>query len=298
VGLLPLWFLYYVLADTIYFLLYRVARYRVKVVRANLSSSFPEKSAKELRLIERRYYHTLSEYFVDAIDMASITPRQLLRRVHWPAENRAELNRLTAGRNWITLLAHYGSWEIMNAYGLYADGPVMSSVYHPLNNKVFDLYYYKIRNRLAKLHSVAMKEVLRFYMANRDGVDGFPLSIGLVADQNAPLDAQSRWVPFLNHPTVFFHGGEKIARKFGLPVYFMHVRRLGRGRWEQTFELIWDGVSPTEDFAITGEYVRLLEEDIRRAPELWLWSHRRWKKRIHGTAARDYNAAYGTDYPE
>ncbi len=47
VGLLPWWFLYYVLADTIYFLVYKLGRYRVKVVRDNLASSFPEKSAGE-----------------------------------------------------------------------------------------------------------------------------------------------------------------------------------------------------------------------------------------------------------
>ncbi len=51
VGLLPWWFLYYVLADTIYFLVYKLARYRVKVVRANLAGSFPEKSVGELRAI-------------------------------------------------------------------------------------------------------------------------------------------------------------------------------------------------------------------------------------------------------
>lgn len=298
VGLLPRWFLYNVLAGAIYFFVYKVAHYRVKVVRNNLATSFPEKGREELRDIERSYYHTLSEYFVDAIDMAGITPRQLLKRVRWSAENRAEVNRIAAGRNWITLLAHYGSWEMMNAYGLYPDAPVMSSVYHPLKNKAFDMYYYKIRNRLPGLNSVAMNEVLRFYMTHRDGIEGHPLSIGLVADQNAPVDAQSRWIEFLHHPTVFFHGGEKIARKFGLPVFYMHVTKRGRGLWEQSFELMWDGTSPTSDFEITGMYARMLEEEIRRRPELWLWSHRRWKRRPYGEAAREYNKKYGTNIPE
>ena len=297
-GLLPRWFLYYVVAQFIYFMLYRVVRYRLRIVRENLSTSFPEKSRAELRRTERGFYHNLSEYFIDAIDIASITDRQLLERCPWPDENRAKLVEQTAGRNWVTLLAHYGSWELESTFGLYADASAMVSAYRPLRSKVFDLYYKKVRNRPPFMNSVPMNDILRFYMAHRGGIEGRSLCIALIADQSPPIDAQSRWVPFLNHPTVFFHGGEKIARKFSLPVYFMHVRKVRRGCYEQTFELIWDGVSPTSEYAITAEYVRLLEEEIRRAPEMWLWSHRRWKRRISGEDAREYNEKYGTDYPE
>jgi KDO2-lipid IV(A) lauroyltransferase len=78
----------------------------------------------------------------------------------------------------------------------------------------------------------------------------------------------------------------------------MHVRKHGRGLWEQTFELVWDGVSPTSDHEITDMYARMLEEEIRSCPELWLWSHRRWKRHPRGQEAREYNAKYGTDLPE
>ncbi len=296
VGLLPHWILYYLVAEAIYFILYRIVRYRLRVVRENLANSFPEKNARELRRIERGFYHNLAEYFIDAVDLASITSKGMLRRAVWPQENRDEVNRLTNNQNWIALMAHYGSWELMSAFGLYPDAPTMASAYRPLHSKVFDRYYYRIRNRLPKLNSVAMNEILRFYVAHRDGLDGYPISLVLVSDQNAPIDAQSEWVKFLNHPTVFFHGGEKIARKFSIPVFYMHVRKTGRGRWEQTFELIWDGISPTADHEITRRYAQLLEEEIRRVPELWLWSHRRWKQRIKGEAAKQYNKKYGTDY--
>jgi KDO2-lipid IV(A) lauroyltransferase len=298
VGLLPRWFLYYVLAEVLYFLLYRVARYRVGVVRGNLAASFPEKSEKELRSIERAFYHNLSEYFVDAIDLASITERGLVERCPWPAENRAELIRQTAGRNWVTLLAHYGSWELMSTFGFARDASAMVSAYRPVKNRALDLYYYKVRNHPPRLNSVPSNDIIRFYMAHRDGIDGSSLCVALIADQNPPFDAQSKWVRFLNHPTVFFHGGEKIARKFSLPVYFMHVRKRGRGLWEQSFELMWDGTSPISEHEITDMYARMLEEEIRRAPELWLWSHRRWKYRPDGEYAREYNERYGTNIPE
>jgi KDO2-lipid IV(A) lauroyltransferase len=293
VGLLPHAVLYGPVAGAMRFLLHRVARYRLKVVRGNLASSFPEKTAAELRAIEGGFYRNLAEYFIDAIDIASITPSGRMRRCPWPDENRAEVMRQTAGRNWVSLLSHFGSWELFSTFGLWRDASAMVSAYRPLKNRVFDLYYIKARNLPPRVNSVPSNEILRFLSAHRDGLDGMSLGVALIADQNPPLDAQSRWVPFLHHPTVFFHGGEKIARKFALPVYYMRVRKVGRGMWEQTFELIWDGTSPTSDYEITGRYAQLLEDDIRRTPELWLWSHRRWKRKPEGDDAREYYAKYG-----
>jgi KDO2-lipid IV(A) lauroyltransferase len=292
-GLLPWWFLYYVVAELIYLLIYRAVRYRVEIVRMNLANSFPEKSDEERRAIERAYYHNLSEYFVDAVDIASITKRGIMRRCVWPEENRIALNSLTGKRNWIAMLGHYGSWEFMSTFGFYRDSAAMVSVYHPVDNRSFDLYYQKVRRHLPDVNTVPMTELLRYYMSHKDGVDGRPLSIALIADQEPHPDAQSWWVKFLNQPTTFFHGGEKIARKFGLPVYFMHVRKIKRGYWEQTFELIWDGTSPIADREITDTYARLLEEEIRSNPALWLWSHRRWKRQPWGEYLQEYKERYG-----
>jgi KDO2-lipid IV(A) lauroyltransferase len=202
------------------------------------------------------------------------------------------------GRAWVALLAHFGSWELFSTFGLYRDSSAMVSAYKPLTSPVFDLYYRRARNAPPRVNSVPSSEILRFISAHRGGIEGRGVGIALIADQNPPVDAQSRWVRFLNHPTVFFHGGEKIARKFALPVYYTRIRKTGRGRWEQTFEQIWDGVSPTSDYEITGRYADLLEEDIRRRPELWLWSHRRWKRRPEGDDAAKYAAQYGGESHE
>lgn len=296
VGLLPFWFLYYVLAEVLYFFVYKIGRYRVKVVRRNLSHSFPEKSAKELLTIERGFYRNLSEYFIDAIDLASMSEKNLLRRM--VSFGRDEVNRELDGRNWIIMLGHFGSWEIANAYALYPEMSVLISAYRPLKSKVMDMYYHKIRHRFRKLRSVPMQELLRVYMSNKDGIDGHSVNLALIADQNAPIDANSKWIPFLNQPTVFFRGGEKIARKFGIPVYYMHMRKIRRGHYEQWFEQIWDGRSATADHEITDRFAALLEEDIRQCPEMWMWSHRRWKMRPRGEEARKYNERWGTNIPE
>jgi hypothetical protein len=75
---------------------------------------------------------------------------------------------------------------------------------------------------------------------------------------------------------------EKLALRCNLPVYFVKMNRLRRGRYEMSFELIYDGKEEVAEYEITQRYVRKLERMICECPELWMWSHRRWKhKRTH-----------------
>ena len=77
--------------------------------------------------------------------------------------------------------------------------------------------------------------------------------------------------------TIFAEGGEQLARKFKLPVWFIGTRRRRRGEYETFMIELYDGDSPIEEHVITERYIRTLEKYIIECPELWLWSHRRWK---------------------
>ena len=108
-------------------------------------------------------------------------------------------------------------------------------------------------------------------------VEGKNLVMGLIADQNPPRRPDSHWFRFLNQDTIFFDGGEKLALRCNLPVYFVRMERLQRGRYQMSFEPIYDGVEEVAEYEITERYVRRLEAMICEHPELWMWSHRRWK---------------------
>lgn len=73
--------LYFCLGGLIRLILYRLVRYRRQVVRTNLAHSFPEKSEAERREIERKFYHHLSEVFVDTILLASISRKRICERM-------------------------------------------------------------------------------------------------------------------------------------------------------------------------------------------------------------------------
>ena len=50
-----------------------------------------------------------------------------------------------------------------------------------------------------------------------------------------------------------------------------------RGYYNIYCKTLHDSPADTKDHELTEMHVRALEEDIKRKPELWLWSHRRWK---------------------
>ena len=274
-AVMPYWFKYYVVENLLYFLLCYVLRYRRKVVWRNLCNSFPEKSERELAEICRRFYRTLAELFVDTINMAHMSADKA--RTVLTLKGLEEHRAAVKGRDWIALTAHYGCWEYCSYWGLYEPSQMLVAVYHPLRSVVMERFYQRLRN-YENSTTVAMKECLRFYLRNREtGIDGKNLVMGLIADQNPPRRPDSHWFRFLNQDTIFFDGGEKLALRCHLPVYFVRMERLQRGRYQMSFELLYDGEEEVAPNEITERYVRRLEAVIVERPELWIWSHRRWK---------------------
>ncbi len=273
VGRLPFCFLYGPLRGFLYFLLYYVARYRREVVRANLLSAFPEKTAAERLEIEREFYRHLAELFIDTIDMASISVGEMNERMD--IVGLEEFQRQVQGRDWIAAMSHFGSWEYFTAFQTRTDAQVIG-VYHPLANEAFDKFYRRIRSRNGT-KPVSTWMLVRHIVAHRKAAEG-NIAIGLIADQGTPFKVK-RWLRFLHQPTSFHEGMESVALRFGMPVYFVHMHKTGKAHYQVRVETIWDGIEPVGEYTITARYADMLERQIREQPAYWLWSHRRWKRK-------------------
>ena len=273
VGVFPTWFLYHCLLDVIYFFVYKVAGYRVKVVRSNLAMAFPEKGEEERRGIEKRFYYHLAEIMVDTIDFMSITAKQARKRL--VIENLAEHEASVDGSNWIAALAHYGSWEYFAAYPLFTDSRT-ASAYHPLHSKAMNRLMLKGRTRFG-MELVPMTNLGRFVAANNDRRDG-NYALGMIMDQSPHQNSSHVWVRFLGQPSRFFSSMEKFAVKYHLKVYFFHMEKPSRAHYRGHFEMIYDGQEKVVEGEIVARYASRLEEQVRARPELWMWSHRRWKR--------------------
>ena len=226
-----------------------------------------------MRRIERRFYRHLAEVFIDTIDLTSISRRQLRRRMM--IKDEAVHRKEVEGKDWIAGMSHYGSWEYFIAYALGdGEGRETIGVYKTLHNRVMDMLYRSIRSRMG-LEPVPMSVILRHVV--RDRQQGIRMGIGLIADQAPPWFHRDYWYDFLGQPTSFYDGLENMALRFGMPVYFVHIDKIRRAHYTARFELIYDGQERVAPHEITKRYAAKLEAMIRQRPELWLWSHRRWK---------------------
>jgi len=265
-------FILYGIADFIYFILYKVLKYRKKVVIENLTHSFPEKSKDEILDITRKFFHHLSEIFVENIAIIRMSKKRFLSMVEF--KNMDFLDDLyKKNKSVVGIIGHYANWEMLTAFSLYTKYKVLS-VYKPLTNKFFDLEFFKMRQRFGEL-PVSMndtfKTILKFHRANQLSI------LGLIADQRPPKGKGNYWTTFLNQETAIFLGPEKIAKKINAAVMYTHIDKIQRGKYQVEFTLLFENPNECPEYEITEKHVRMLEEKIRQKPELWLWSHKRWK---------------------
>lgn len=272
---LPLSFLY-ALSDIGYVLVYRVLRYRLKVVRGNLSSAFPEKEKTELRLIERKFYHWLADYFVEAIKLMTMSDKELHRRFKI---NGSELvtAAFSKGVDVAAILGHYCNWEWLSCVGM--ELPTDSRVgliYKPQRSKAVDLLFRRLRSSRENGVVIPKNDILRYIVKYRRS--NMRYFFGYIADQAPRWEDIHLWLPFLNHDTPVFTGSERIMRKSANRVLYVEMSRPQRGYYTCTYHLLSEDASKEPEGELTRRFFAALEQTIRRQPEFYLWSHNRWKR--------------------
>ena len=287
-SLLPMW-VHYVIADGIYLIVYRLVGYRKKLVRKNLTDSFPEKTAEELQTLEKGFYHWFCDYLVETIKMMTISEKNLKRRMAFKGTKEAD-EILESGQSIALYLGHYCNWEWVTSMPLWITPKAhCGQIYHVLENAAFDKLFLKLRERWGA-ESIPMAETLRRVATYRK--QGQPIMIGYISDQVPFWNNIHHWLNFLNHDTPVLTGTERLARGAGHAIFYLDMHRVRRGYYEATLKLITRDPKQTKDYELTDAYFRMLEESIRRDPVCYLWTHNRWK-RTHEEFNLRYDEATG-----
>lgn len=273
-SLLPFW-VHYLLSDLLYLLAYKIIGYRKKVVRSNLATSFPEKTQEELLQIEKGFYHFLGDYLAESVKLISISKKNLKKRLVFKGQEIVE-QCVNDGQSCAVYLGHYCNWEWITSLPLWVTSKAQcGQIYHPLENKVFDRVFLRLRQRMGAV-CIPMQDTLRKILEYRQ--QGQPVVIGYISDQKPQWVNIHHWVDFLHHDTPVLTGTERIARKVKHAVFYLDVRRIRRGYYEAEFRLITREPQKMPEYRLTDVYYEMLEASIRRAPEFWLWSHKRWAR--------------------
>ncbi len=267
----------YAFSGGMYFLLYHIIGYRRKVVRKNLTESFPEKNETEIKRIEKDFYRFFTDNIIEICKMGTMSGEEMSRRMKFTNIN--EINEvLHWGRSVGLYLGHYGNWEWISSMPLHLyKNAISAQIYHKLNNEDFDRIM--LENRAAHgATNVEMRKTARFI--NEQAKKKQVCIIGFIADQSPKWTELNYFIPYLNHNTPVLTGTEKIIRHYNLDPWFVEVKRVKKGKYEATFVHMHPDDDSQSDFPLTDLYYSMLEKMIRKNPALYLWTHNRFR---HGT---------------
>lgn len=259
------------LARGIAWFVFHVVRLRRHVVLTNLRLCFPEKSATEVRALALAHYEALAFGLFETTagwwePLDQLPPHRVVGIAH--------LERALAARRGVVLLtAHFTTLEICGVF-LTSHLPV-GCLYREPNNPVVAAPMRRHRERVASIavHFDDLKGLIR---ALRGGH-----AIWYAPDQGKRTPG-SEILPFFGVPAITNTATSKIARMTGSPVVPYFARREPDGSYTLTIHPPLENF-PTDDLAADAVRInRLIEDNIRLAPEQYFWVHKRFKARGPG----------------
>ena len=272
ISVLPMRILF-IISDIIYVIIYYIIGYRKKIVRQNLKLCFPEKSGKELLDLEKKSFQHFIDVFMELIKSFTITEKEMSKRLSITNPELLD-SYYDQNKSVIFLSGHYANWEWVSFIVERSLKYNMSVVYKQLSNPYFDKIIKKTRIKFG-VKFVPTKEFYPEILTNlkNNKIQAY----GFLADQNPRWEKIKYWSNFMGVEVPIIVGPETIARKLDLPVFYFQTERIKRGVYQSTFILLEEEPKKAPLYQLTNKYMGELEKQIRKAPEFYFWTHRRFR---------------------
>ncbi len=254
------------LADISFFLL----RDRRKIARENIERAFG-KSISEARKdrIARAAFQSAALSFLELFIVRKIA-RNASERFTLIGNDVVE-KAFKEKKGIVLVIAHLGSWEYLS-FLPYRTGRNWSVVVKDIKNPFVNRMIDSLR-RIMEVEPIPKEGSIRKVLGELRKGNG----VAILIDQWA--GDEGIWIDFFGEKTSTTSIPARLAEKTGcilIPAFCLR-KRVGHYeiRLDKPYE--YDSVSKDWEVRITKELNRLLEEQILRYPEQWLWGHRRWK---------------------
>ncbi|MDH3651570.1 MAG: lysophospholipid acyltransferase family protein, partial [Saprospiraceae bacterium] len=245
----------YLLSDCMFLVLYRILGYRKEVVHSNLTNSFPEKSKHEIIQIQEQFYRYFCDLILETIKTLSISREAVLQRISFD-DTSAFAKFYERKQSVVIVMGHLGNWELAGARFSQIPYHQLFVIYRPLANRYFDQLMYHMRTRLGnKLY--AAKDAVRGMVQDKHEIT----ATAFIADQT-PSPKAAYWTTFLNQETPVFTGTAKISKMLRYPIIYMTIKRLKRGYYKMTSEILVEDPSQYTEDEISALHTKRLEKDI------------------------------------
>jgi KDO2-lipid IV(A) lauroyltransferase len=270
-SVMPMQILYFS-SDCTYTFIYYIIQYRKKVVLDNLRKAFPKKNKDEINDISKRFYRHFCDIIFESIKTLTISKEDAKKRLNLKNPQIIE-SFVKDGRSILLYTAHQGNWELLVYLPLLLPYP-SNTFYRPLNNLYFNGLLLLIRERFG-VTCVEKSKGYRTIIKQKNNSEIVMNCI--IGDQSPRKESAIHWCNFFNRKTAFYLGANNISRKTNDVVLFPRFTKVKRGEYQLYFEIIEEFPSRSPGYKTVDKYARCLENTITTVPEMWLWSHRRWK---------------------
>ena len=276
-------FLLYPLGIAGGFIGYCLDRRHLPIGMKNLEIAFPEKTEAQRRRILRASYVNLGRGGAEVIRLGGFFYRRLKRRVTYDRfDYWNDIASRNPGRGMIILSAHFGNFELLAAaHSMH--GFQINLVHHTQRFLAGDALITFIRER-------AGVEILRKHSAARAVLKALRRgeTVGIPFDQNAKR-SEAIFVPFFGEPAATASGLARLVAISGAPVVPAFIVREPNHRSHRIEILDQVPIQRTDDSGAdvvenTRRFVKVIEDVVRRYPEQFLWTHRRYRTRPRGMA--------------
>lgn len=263
----------YVFSDIFAFLNYYFIGYRRKVIINNLTNSFPEKSKRELKKIEKKFYRNFSDYLVESLKAMTIGENEFKNRISYT--NIEVFKKIKSEqKNVVMMLGHVFNWEWFAGIVPQIPYQYNYAVYKPIKDEFLNTKMCSLRERFGAISVSANEIVMKMMRTENDAEHNF----FFVADQSPKMQKIQYHINFLHQKTAVFIGFDKVIRKKNLAVVYCEMRKENRGKYHINFKEILPENNTFKEYEIVHSFFTELEKTLQKNPDNWLWSHKRWKE--------------------
>ena len=257
---------------------YRLDRRHRMVTLNNLDLAFGDSKTEQEKVeIARATFEHFGSMLFELITWGKPSRKRFEREVEVVGGEHIEKAQ-AKGQGVILVGSHYGNWEIAAISHGYRFGPC-SVVGRALDNPYFNRWLERIRSTSGNgvvYKQQAVSRVVRL-LKNKE-------TVGLVVDQDVSQE-DAVFVEFFGVKASTTPVASLIGLKTGAVLVPIFSHPLDDGRYRCFYEKPLDpsdfaGIDRQQAvFQMTQHCARVLEEQVRRNPQYWLWMHRRWKTR-------------------
>lgn len=228
-----------------------------------------EKSERELRRLVRQHFRLLGANLLSSVKIGTMPAEKIEQHVEFQNMERFS-NKIHARVPTVLLLTHLANWELFSQL-MPRCFPFMrsASVYQRLSNRLIDAHMLEVRSRTGLElfdRSEGFKPVIDLLRTTG--------AVGILSDQHA--GDHGVWTPFFGKLASTSPLGPLLAKRTHAALFAAAVYTEGVAKWRMVFTDEIDAPDHSVE-GLTAEANKVIEQQIRVAPENWFWVHDRWK---------------------